>query len=534
MTQQPKEQQKERKRNTLQQDPNKVDKAGRTKIFSCTSSGNLEKVQELIERGANINHLDNAGWSPIHEAALKGQFKVLQYLIEKGGMINVRGYENNDTPLHDACSFGYFDCVKLLIENGADVYALNLDKKRPIDLCEDKQCIKLLKSKMKEIDKLSHVDNTGKTALHRSCINGSLEQVEQLLNGIGANINSIENIQYYTPLHYSIENGFLEITKLLIEKGADLYFTTKNGSTILHLACKNNHEHIVKYLLELACTRKIIHIQDKNGSTPYQVTNSIKIRQLITQYIDQEKRLRATTEAIDEVTFVSNNTKQTAQKKSSAPLSREERKIQAIMKAFEKAEKKQQARKSVVDSDTTNTKKRKAPSSSTNNSNAPSRQPSNSRECSVESTTPKKNTTIDPSKLDPFKKDTSGRTHLFKWSIKGNKQVVESLLKSGANPSEKDHAGYTALHEAALRGKTEIVRLLLENNADVNCKGNIEKDTPLHDATENGYPDCVEILLEFGADVTAKNQKGQTALDIAIEEENKEIEELLRRHKGTC
>ncbi|GAA5815946.1 hypothetical protein MFLAVUS_009465 [Mucor flavus] len=517
---------KGRKRTTCQ-DPNKTDKAGRTKIFSSTSSGSLQKVKELIERGANVNHRDNAGWAPLHEAALKGQYEIAKYLIESGASVNVRGFED-DTPLHDACSFGYANIVQLLVDSGADVYALNTDKKRPIDLCEDKTCIEILEAKMKELDKLAARDTKGQTSLHRACSDGNIANLNQLLSA-GANTNATD-VLGWTPLHCAAKYGQLELAKLLVDHGADINSLDNQGSSVLHIACQYGHEDIVNYLVAHGAN---VHIVNQSGQSPYQVSDSVSVRQIITAHIDEERRLRATTEAIDEITFVSN----TKQKRKNAPpssstttttttneddvlLSREEKKIQAIMKAFEKAEKKQQAKREKKDdeSNVNNNipKKRKSPSS-------------RQRECSVESTS-KKTNSVDTSKFDPFKKDTSGRTHLHRWAIRGNVQVVETLLKSGANPCETDNAGYTPLHEAALRGKTQVVQLLLENNADVNCKG-ADLDTPLHDATENGYPDVVQLLLEYGADVTAKNSKGLTPLQIAQEEDNKEIETLLKKHK---
>ncbi|KAG0766809.1 hypothetical protein G6F57_007806 [Rhizopus arrhizus] len=497
------------------QDPNKIDKAGRTKIFYFTSSGSLEKVKELVERGADVNHKDHAGWTPLHEAALKGQYKVAKYLIEHGAIVNARGFED-DTPLHDACSYGFFDCVQLLVDSGANVYAMNTEKQTPLDLCDDEKCISIMKTKMKELEELASVDKNGRTSLHRASIEGAIEKVKDLLR-LGSNVNAADT-SLCTPLHYAAQHGHLSIAELLIKNGADINSFNANHSTALHIACQYSHQTIAQYLIDSGAN---VHAQNKDDQTPYQVSNSVTIRQLITAYIDEEKRRRATTEAIDEVTFVS-NTKQKriskALKEDTTTLSREERKIQAIMRSFEKAEKSQQSKKTKKDKPVNTTRKRKDRSS---------------RECSVEeSNTPKKRAVVDLSKLDPYKKDTSGRTQLVKWSIRGHIEAVETLLKAGANPCERDNAGYTALHEAALRGKIDVVRILLENNADANARG-ADLDTPLHDAAENGHSEVVKLLLEYGADVYIKNSKGQTPLDIAIEEEDESIAEILRQHKPT-
>ncbi|KAI9263770.1 ankyrin repeat-containing domain protein [Sporodiniella umbellata] len=502
------------------QDPNKIDKAGRTKVFYFTSSGNLEKVQELVERGANVNHKDHAGWTPLHEAAIKGQYQVAKYLIQQGAVVNARGFED-DTPLHDACSYGFFDCVQLLVDSGANVYALNSEKQMPLDVCDDDKCIEVMKLKIDSLEKIASADAQGKTRLHRASIEGDLESVERVLRE-GDNVNAVDR-NLYTPLHCAAQHGHLSVVEALIKNGADINSLDLNGSTVLHIACQHSHSSIAQYLIDAGAH---VHAQDKNEQTPYGVASSVAIRQIITAFIDEEKRQRATTEAIDEITFVS-NTKQKRISKSSredTALSREERKIQAIMRSFEKAEKSQQAKKP---------KKEKTVNNNTTHKKRKTGTPS--RECSVEvntaSTPPaKKKPAVDISKLDPHKKDTSGRTQLFKWSVRGHREAVEALLKAGANPSEKDNAGYTALHEAALAGKTEIVRLLLENNAEVNAKG-ADLDTPLHDAAENGYPEIIQLLLDYGAQTTIQNAKGQTPLDIAEEEEDPEIIRLLKQHK---
>jgi ankyrin repeat protein len=53
---------------------------------------------------------------------------------------------------------------------------------------------------------------------------------------------------------------------------------------------------------------------------------------------------------------------------------------------------------------------------------------------------------------------------------RGHREVVELLLKNGANVNAKAADGWTALVRAADRGHRKVVEVLLKNGADVNAK----------------------------------------------------------------
>ena len=109
-------------------------------------------------------------------------------------------------------------------------------------------------------------------------------------------------------------------------------------------------------------------------------------------------------------------------------------------------------------------------------------------------------------------------------ACEGHADVIEVLLKHGANVNAKDNGGWTALHWAAKLGHADVVEVLLKHGADVNARDD-RGWTALHVA---GNADVAEILLQHGADINAKDNDGKTALYFAQRNGCSNVVALLR------
>jgi Ankyrin repeats (3 copies) len=102
----------------------------------------------------------------------------------------------------------------------------------------------------------------------------------------------------------------------------------------------------------------------------------------------------------------------------------------------------------------------------------------------------------------------------------GNLEVLRNLVAAGAEVNSVDRAAWTPLHVATATGvRLACLSYLLSHGANPNAR-NSAGDTPLILAAdgsqnENDALEACWILIAAGADVSLKNNKGESALDIA-------------------
>jgi ankyrin repeat protein len=97
-------------------------------------------------------------------------------------------------------------------------------------------------------------------------------------------------------------------------------------------------------------------------------------------------------------------------------------------------------------------------------------------------------------------------------------QVLDRLIKEGANPNDANEDGQNAFHfwarGAASRGRTNaeaVANCLSKHQVEVNAKDR-SGDTALHVCSREfrQFPWIAEILLKRGASPSIKNKKGKS------------------------
>lgn len=87
-------------------------------IFSFVKEGDLKNISKVLQnKTANVNTINESGYTPLMFAAYYNQLEVIQFLLEKGAEINLES--KYGTALMAATIKGHRDAVVFLIAEGA-------------------------------------------------------------------------------------------------------------------------------------------------------------------------------------------------------------------------------------------------------------------------------------------------------------------------------------------------------------------------------------------------------------------------------
>jgi len=124
---------------------------------------------------------------------------------------------------------------------------------------------------------------------------------------------------------------------------------------------------------------------------------------------------------------------------------------------------------------------------------------------------------------DINEKAPSGTSLLMVSAYAGLPDRVAFLLRHGADPHYRHpRHGATALMDACILGKVENARLLLDAGADPNVQTEVG-NSALSIATREDHEDLVRLLLERGADPNLSSGRNSSLLGLAVQEKNKTI-----------
>lgn len=215
------------------------------------------KITDLLKQGTDVNAAQADGMTALHWATYHDDSRTAALLIDAGASAkaaNVYGV----TPLSLACTNGNAEIVEMLLKAGADpnearrggetalMTAARTGKPGPV---------KALLSRYADVNAR---DRNGQTALMWAAAEGHADVASMLL-AASADLKT-PTTAGFTPLLFAAREGRTEVVQVLLKAGADVNETVRakkaaargpqRGTSALHLAVENGHFELAVALVK--------------------------------------------------------------------------------------------------------------------------------------------------------------------------------------------------------------------------------------------------------------------------------------------
>ncbi|XP_062281765.1 ankyrin-2-like [Scomber scombrus] len=449
-------------------------KKGNTALHIASLAGQKEVVRLLVKRGADVNAQSQNGFTPLYMASQENHLEVVRYLLENEGNQSI-ATEDGFTPLAISLQQGHNSVVSLLLEHDTKgkvrLPALHIAARK-----DDTKSAALLlqndhnadvQSKMM-VNRTTENGKSGFTPLHIAAHYGNVNVSTLLLNrGAAVDFTARNGI---TPLHVASKRGNTNMVALLLDRGAQIDAKTRDGLTPLHCAARSGHDPAVELLLERGAP---ILARTKNGLSPLHMSAQ-------GDHVECVKFLLQQMAPVDDVTLDY---------------------LTALHVAAHCGH--YRVTKLLLD-------KKTNPNARALNGFTPLHIACKKNRVKVMELLVKYGASIQAI-------TESGLTPIHVAAFMGHLNIVLLLLQNGASPDVRNIRGESALHMAARAGQMEVVRCLLRNGALVDAMAR-EDQTPLHIASRLGKTDIVQLLLQHMAHPDAATTNGYTPLHISARE----------------
>lgn len=213
---------------------------------------NKTTILQLLKSGACLIDGDGKGIPPPIVVCLESGFAgndindtrrchILETLAEHGADVNVKT-SRGETAAMVVAMFGFLDCLKTLVESGADLTLTSPTGDTALTLAAmmgQEACVRYLTKNML-LTSLSHKNDKGKTALMLAASNpadGYVQSLRHLIDA-GANLN-ITDKDGYTPLMLAISRNSVKGVALLLKKDCLVDTVSHAGETPLTLCLES-------------------------------------------------------------------------------------------------------------------------------------------------------------------------------------------------------------------------------------------------------------------------------------------------------
>ncbi|XP_065346583.1 serine/threonine-protein phosphatase 6 regulatory ankyrin repeat subunit B-like [Cloeon dipterum] len=515
-------------------DLSKEDRRGGTALHHAVTSGCVDLVQNLLDRGADLTKKDNynrnvlfyglkriemilylsrknmefvkevdSNQSTLLMYAIIDSYvverDVVHWLIEESGIDLNAVDQNGNSAINCACVKRMWDFVEILLTKDVDIRIKNANGENLLHLAAESGNSDLVQKLIERGINPTLKDNLGKNTLHYALQHFDI--VKHLDRELAKEVTEDKNTSLHLAINmydYSIE----VIRWLLDEAQVDVNAKNENGETALMTACSKNRFDVIQILLE---NKADVSIQDNKGRTALHHaarSGHLDMIKMLFDHMASEKNedgsLNITQTLVELVKHVDkeDNTLLTLAMESNKKL--DEKVISWLVDDIK------------LDLNAVNC---------------------NGESALLLACKHRKWDAVDillsRDDTDIGSKDQKERTALHWAAASGNLAVVQRLVERGADLTLKDSDGMNVMHHA-LRD-VETVKVFHKLNKELVTEITKNGSTCLHLAVIRGSPEVIRWLIDEGieVDLDKSNYLGLTALSLACRRNMWEVVGLL-------
>lgn len=231
------------------------DNEGNTPLLAAAWAAESTSLGILLDNGANPRAINNAGFCALHAAAKLSEARWTRTLLHESVPASLAENSNKMTPLHYAAAHGAVEVMDTLLDNDAELnlqdrkgwtalhYAARNNRgdctrlllKRGASLgtregtcdhsplcvavlCDSTEVIRIILQHLAEL-------NVQEQTLHSElcdAIRQNRVDVARWLINVGSNVNSTKESRGKIPLDWALQDGSMELVRMLIEEGLDI------------------------------------------------------------------------------------------------------------------------------------------------------------------------------------------------------------------------------------------------------------------------------------------------------------------------
>jgi len=248
-----------------------VNHDGKNSLIYGIENANNDAVIKLINKGIELDR-DIGTLQPLELAVSKHNIEIVNYLLEKGANVNLQS-KYDRTALFSAAALGYLDIAKILIKYNADPNIVDKYNVSPLIIAAEKHHTSMIKYLVNETYADININpKYNDTVLNYAIKNVDLDLIKFLLDhGAVPNTKSrngeliLINVLMYFPKRKS--DVIIETLKLLLKHGVkineinDIY----NMTVLMYAVNRSSRLSVIEFLLKSGADPKIKNAEGKTA-----------------------------------------------------------------------------------------------------------------------------------------------------------------------------------------------------------------------------------------------------------------------------